>query len=514
MSLCHLGRHPSWDWPQASRGCHHLCLVTCRISAQWSWGWQVYQMRYPCLVLCLPSRTHVAGTPVVAHHSVRLARVMVLDVERITNMSCDAGVSLTQASYVHETVRIHAHRLDHTGQVSLMEGFCTMSRPPTQITCCKTCTMPPPGNAVGRHQSDVHLSPSVEADKTSAVSPSGREPHRTIMKMSTPRPRATPDHQEDVHTQAKSHTGLSRRRPHTGEEPHFTSPAEADTGHGPHRSGDDQKTDLALLVSFPCCCGCFSFGVLCCPCFVAVLWRPRSRLCCVLAFCGSTLFFEGANPRTGLPSSFQVFPPSLLYAVGMQYGRGIFIYWVLLALMLFSRFTLDVQPTFLWSAVLSYLLRHPSPRSHFWDFRQQGADMDGLVAELLQVTQSCVARRNLSFIIERETTLLRCTSQAPHEPGRVALPREPSAESVSSDGNRPSSGENGCRHYAGANLDTTLCAVLAAAYLNTGRSHFGLQTHHGSESTRSPQFLCGRTRLLTNSVSSKGRTSTSLAERR
>ena len=32
----------------------------------------------------------------VAHHSVRLARVMVLDVERITNMSCDAGVSLTQ----------------------------------------------------------------------------------------------------------------------------------------------------------------------------------------------------------------------------------------------------------------------------------------------------------------------------------------------------------------------------------------------------------------------------------
>ena len=24
MSLCHLGRHPSWDWPQASRGCHHF----------------------------------------------------------------------------------------------------------------------------------------------------------------------------------------------------------------------------------------------------------------------------------------------------------------------------------------------------------------------------------------------------------------------------------------------------------------------------------------------------------
>ena len=226
-------------------------------------------------------------------------------------------------------------------------------------------------------QTSEHLSPSVEADTTSAVSPSGREPHRTIMKMSSPRPRATPDHQEDVHTQAKSHT-----RPHTGEEPHFTSPAEADTGHGPHRSGDDQKTDLALLVSVPCCCGCLSFGVLCCPCFVAVLWRPRSRLCCVLAFCGSTLFFQGANPRTGLPSSFQVSPPSLPYAVSMQYGRGVYIYWVLLALMLFSRFTLEVQPTFRWSTVLSYLLRHPSPRSHLWDLRQQGTDMDGLVAEL------------------------------------------------------------------------------------------------------------------------------------
>ena len=265
------------------------------------------------------------------------------------------------------------------------EGIAYNVAAPTQSTCCKTCSMPPPGNAVGRHQSDVHLSPSVEADKTSAVSPSGREPHRTIMKMSTPRPRATPDHQEDVHTQAKSHTGLSRRRPHSGEEPHFTSPAEADTGHGPHRSSDDkkkQKNDLALLVSFPCCCGRFSFGVLCCPCFVAVLWRPRSRLCCVLAFCGSTLFFQGANPRTGLPSSFQVSPPSLPYAVGMQYGRGVYIYWVLLALMLFSRFTLEVQPAFRWSAVLSYLRRHPSPRSHFWDFRQEGADMDGLVAEL------------------------------------------------------------------------------------------------------------------------------------
>ena len=33
---------------------------------------------------------------------------------------------------------------------------------------------------------------------------------------------------------------------------------------------------------------------------------------------------------------------------------------------------------------------------------------------LLQVTQSCVARQNLSFIIERETPLLRCTLQAPH----------------------------------------------------------------------------------------------------
>ena len=157
----------------------------------------------------------------VAHHSVRLARVMVLDVERITNMSCDAGVSLTQASYVHETVRIHAHHLDHTGQVSLMEGLRTMSRPPTQITCCKTCTMPPPGNAVGRHQSDVHLSPSVEADKTSAVSPSGREPHRTIKRMSTPRPRATQGCPEDAHTPAKSHTLLhllkqTRAMGHTG----------------------------------------------------------------------------------------------------------------------------------------------------------------------------------------------------------------------------------------------------------------------------------------------------------
>ena len=42
---------------------------------------------------------------VVAHHSVSLVRVMVLEVERITNMSCHAGVSLTQASHVHEPAR-------------------------------------------------------------------------------------------------------------------------------------------------------------------------------------------------------------------------------------------------------------------------------------------------------------------------------------------------------------------------------------------------------------------------
>ena len=387
-----------------------------------------------------------------------------------------------------------------------------MSRPPTQIKCCKTCTMPPPGNAVGRHQSDVHLSPSVEADKTSAVSPSGREPHRTIMKMSTPRPRATPDHQEDVHTQAKSHTGLSRRRPHSSEEPHFTSPAEADTGHGPHRSGDDQKKKKTTWLCW------FLFRAVAvvsrlvfCVGFVAVLC-PR---CCVLAFCGSTLFFQGANPRTGFPSSFQVSPPSLPYAVGMQYGRGV-IYLLgpsrsHVVLKIYSRGAahIPVERCVVVLAETSVstvaLLGLSAGGSRYGRFGG---------GTLLQVTQSCVARRHLSFIIERETTLLRCTSQAPHEPGRVALPREPSAESVSSTGNRPSSGENGCRHHAGANLDTTLCAVLAAAYLNTGRSHFWLQSHHGSESTRSPQFLCGRTRLLTNSVSSKGRTSTSLAERR
>ena len=204
--------------------------------------------------------------------------------------------------------------------------------------------MPPPGNAVGRRQSDVHLSPSVEADKTSAVSPSGREPHRTIMKMSTPRfPRATPDHQEDVHTQAKSHTGLSRRRPHSGEEPHFTSPAEADTGHGPHRHGrrpKEKKNDPGFAWFLFRAVAVVSRLVFCVAPVLSPFCGVRGpRLCCVLAFCGSTLFFQGANPRTGLPSSFQVSPPSLPYAVGMQYGRGVYIYWVLLALMLFSRFS-------------------------------------------------------------------------------------------------------------------------------------------------------------------------------
>ena len=355
---------------------------------------------------------------------------------------------------------------------------------------------------------------SVEADTTSAVSPSGREPQRTIKKMFTPRPRATPDHQEDVHTQAKSHTGLSRRRPHTGEEPHFTSPAEADTGHGPHRSGDDPKTDLALLVSFPCCCGCLSFGVLCCPCFVAVLWRPRSRLCCVLAFCGST-FFSGRQPKNWPSQIFSGIPSqSALRRWYAVWTWGIYLLGpsrshVVLKICSRSAAHIPVERCVVVPAETSVstvaLMGLSAAGSRYGRFGG-GA--------LLQVTQSCVARRNLSFIIERETTLLRCTSQAPHEPGRVALPREPGAESVSSDGNRPSSGENGCRHHADANLDTTLCAVLAAAYLNTGRSHFWLQTHHGSESTRSPQFVCGRTRLLTNSVSSKGRTSTSLAERR
>ena len=216
--------------------------------------------------------------------------------------------------------------------------------------------------------------------------------------MSTPRPRATLGCPEDAHTPAKSHTLL------------LLLMQTRAMGHTSQATNKKKKNVLALLVSFPCCCGCFSFGVLCCPCFVAVLWRPRSRLCCVLAFCGSTLFFLGANPRTGLSSSFQVSPPSLPYAVGMQYGRGVYIYWVLLALILFSRFTLEVQPTFQWSAaeisVSTVALMGLSAAGSRYGRFGSGA--------LLQITQSCVARQNLSFIIECETPLLRCTLQVPH----------------------------------------------------------------------------------------------------
>ena len=320
--------------------------------------------------------------------------------------------------------------------------------------------------------------------------------------MSTPRPRATQGCPEDAHTPAKSHTLLhllkqTRAMGHTG------------------RATTKKKKRPGFVGFFSVLLRLFLVW-----CFVLPLFCRRSVASAVPpvlrpGFLWIYPFLSGRQPKnwpsqffSGIPSqsalrrwyavwtwSIYLLGPSRSHVVLKIYSRGA-------AHIPVERCVVVPAETSVSTVALLGLSAGGSRYGRFGG------------GTLLQVTQSCVARRNLSFIIERETTLLRCTSQAPHEPGRVALPREPSAESVSSDGNRPSSGENGCRHYAGANLDTTLCAVLAAAYLNTGRSHFWLQTHHGSESTRSPQFLCGRTRLLTNSVSSKGRTSTSLAERR
>ena len=72
---------------------------------------------------------------------------------------------------------------------------------------------------------------------------------------------------------------------------------------------------------------------------------------------------------------------------------------------------------------------------------------------LLRFSQWSVARRrNPPFAIDRGTPLLLRTSQALHGPGRVALPRVHSVESVFYDSHRPSNGEIGCRRLAGANF--------------------------------------------------------------
>ena len=115
---------------------------------------------------------------------------------------------------------------DDSIQVWFYEGIAYNVAAPTQSTCCKTCSTPLPGNGVGIHQSDVDAPAKghtlfrplkrtrrvlCQRQAESHTGPSrgcphpGQVPHRTIQRMSTPRPRATPDHQEDVHTQAKSH---------------------------------------------------------------------------------------------------------------------------------------------------------------------------------------------------------------------------------------------------------------------------------------------------------------------
>ena len=237
------------------------------------------------------------------------------------------------------------------------------------------------------------------------------------MKMSTPRPRATPDLQEDVHTQAKSHTGLSRRRPHSGEEPHFISPADADTGHGPHRSGDDQKKKKK--TSWLCW---FLFRA------VAVVSRLVFCVAPVLSpFCGVRGPACVASwLSVVLPFSFRAPTQELAFPVLFRYPLPVcltpLVCSIDVAYIFIGSFSLSSCSHDLLSRCSPHssgaLLRYPSPRSHLWDFRQQGADMDGLVAELF-----CKLRRQdvVAHYVSRNAF---SSGQEPHDRRMILHPHD------------------------------------------------------------------------------------------
>ena len=224
--------------------------------------------------------------------------------------------------------------------------------------------------------------------------------------------KATPDHHEDVHTQAKSHTGLSRRRPHSGEEPHFSSPAEADTGHGPHRSGDDQKkkkkTSWLCWFLFRAVAVVSRLVFCVAPVLSAVLWRPRSRLLLRPGFLWIYPFLSWRQPKNW-PSQFFSGIPSQS-ALRRWYAVWTWSIYLLgpsrshVVLKIYSRGAAPHSGGALCFRACGDIRLHGRTSGTFRRRSRYGRFGGGT---LLQVTQSCVARRNLSFIIERETTLLR-----------------------------------------------------------------------------------------------------------